>query len=301
MTNGRASGDPVVSVIIPHRDTPESLDGCLASLAAQEVGFAFEIIVVDSSSLAPCGIGGHPRLSLLTSPPNGPGPARNSAAAVARGEFLAFIDADCRVAPGWLASLVETFRVRPDADLLGGRIETRPVDGSDWTPEGLFDMVFSYKQAFFVRRRGFSVTANLAVRAGVFREVGGFAGVDILEDLEWCQRAGELGFRIVYAPEMLVFHEPRPLRELKGRWVRQVHQEYHTYVAGRGAYRNFAWIARVVVFTPAAFAYLMLHPSIGLRDKLRTLPVVWRVRAARVSAMVGLAFNPKRTRPPWNG
>lgn len=298
----RQASNPLVSVIIPHRDTPDSLERCLASLIVHQVSVPFEIIVADSSAAPLSGLALDPRVRVLPLPANGPGPARNAAVAAARGDYLAFIDADCCVAPEWVDRVAEAFATRPDADLLGGRIETRAADGEGWTTSGVYDQVFSYKQERFVRRLRFAVTANLAVRASVFAQVGGFAGVDILEDLEWCQRAAKLGFRIDYAEEMLVYHQARPLPELKARWRRQVHQEYHTHVASRrGRWSYLGLIAKVAVVTPAALAYIMLYPRYGFWDRLRTLPVVWQVRATRVAAMVRLALDPQRSRPPWNG
>jgi GT2 family glycosyltransferase len=292
----------LVSVIIPHRDTPAALERCLRSLLDQKAASPFEIIVADSSAKPLAGLACDPRVQVLSLPPNGPGPARNAAVAAARGAYLAFIDADCHVPPDWVDSVRSAFESRPDADLLGGRIETRATDGDGCTTSGVYDQVFSYKQHRFVRKLRFAVTANLAVRADVFAQVGGFAGVDILEDLDWCQRAARLGHRIEYADEMLVFHAPRSLPELVGRWRRQVHQEYHTHAAAnRGRWSYMVLIGKVVVATPAALVYLMLYPGCALSDRLRTVPVVWEVRAARVAAMVRLARNPGSPRPPWNG
>ena len=46
----------------------------------------------------------------------------NKGAAVAKGEFLLFLNNDTHVLPHWLDELVETFKVVPEAGLVGAKL-----------------------------------------------------------------------------------------------------------------------------------------------------------------------------------
>src|SRR4051794_19726519 len=106
---------PFFSVIIPTRDRPEQLVACLRSLGALAYPRdRFEVIVVDDGSttaLEPI-VGrsrGELHLALLKQSNAGPAAARNTGAAHAKGEFLAFIDDDCSPASDWLQALAARF------------------------------------------------------------------------------------------------------------------------------------------------------------------------------------------------
>jgi glycosyltransferase involved in cell wall biosynthesis len=101
---------PEISVIVPVWNVADCVAACIASLRAQD--FAnFEAIVVDDGStddsraIARAAIGNDPRFTLLTQPNRGLSGARNTGLAQAQGNWIAFLDSDDRVAPGWLARL----------------------------------------------------------------------------------------------------------------------------------------------------------------------------------------------------
>ncbi|MCX8508750.1 MAG: glycosyltransferase family A protein, partial [Rhodobacteraceae bacterium] len=99
----------MISVIVPHFNQPDYLDRCLASLLPQASGA--EIIVVDNGSTVrpePV-VARYPGVILLEERTQGPGPARSHGARSAKGDLLAFIDADCVADPGWLAAIGRAF------------------------------------------------------------------------------------------------------------------------------------------------------------------------------------------------
>lgn len=113
---------PEISVIVPSYNSARTIGPCLESLLAQQTEAAYEIIVVDSSSddtrerIAAFA----PRVALVHSPKRlFPGPARNLGIGRARGNLIAFTDADCVVAPDWLEQ-IRRAHLRHDA--VGGRI-----------------------------------------------------------------------------------------------------------------------------------------------------------------------------------
>src|SRR4051794_9191572 len=90
---------PRVSVVVPIYNVEPSLPACLQSIADQTFG-DLEVIVVDdgstdgSAAIAAEFAARDPRFRVVSQPNGGLGNARNNGAAVAAGEFLAFVDSD---------------------------------------------------------------------------------------------------------------------------------------------------------------------------------------------------------------
>src|SRR6185295_3045740 len=98
----------MISIIVPHLNQPAQLRRCITALWAQrQPKQQVEIIVVDNGSKAmPNEIcSDFPGIFLLCERTPGPGPARNLGVSHAKGDILAFIDADCVAHPGWLSAI----------------------------------------------------------------------------------------------------------------------------------------------------------------------------------------------------
>ncbi len=105
----------LISVIIPHLNQEAYLTLGLEALHAQRaITSKIEIIVVDNGSarLPSTVCSAWPDVRLVSESIPGPGPARNRGIREARGDILAFIDADCRADPGWLAAIEAAFADR---------------------------------------------------------------------------------------------------------------------------------------------------------------------------------------------
>ena len=108
---------PRLTVLMPSWNAASSIERALASVL-DERGIPLECLVVDDGStdgtaeVVQRAADRDPRVVLLRLPANGGvSNARNRGLAVARGEWLAFLDADDRMLPGGLAALM-----RPTAD-----------------------------------------------------------------------------------------------------------------------------------------------------------------------------------------
>ncbi|MCB1866802.1 MAG: glycosyltransferase family 2 protein [Chromatiales bacterium] len=115
----RTGSAPVVSVIVPVHNAGVLLNDALNSIFAQRDAPAFEVIVVDDRSDDPATLGvlsdlADARVRVIQSDQRpGPAGARNAGIAQARGEWLAFLDADDR----WpQASLAQRFQVAQGFD-----------------------------------------------------------------------------------------------------------------------------------------------------------------------------------------
>lgn len=157
---------PLISVVVPARDAAATLPATLAALAAQEEAPPHEVIVVDNGSrdttAALARAAGFTVVGLRRG--EGPGTARDAGVAAARAPALAFTDADCEPAPGWLRAGLGALEA---ADLVQGRVE----------PAGPVPPF--HRTLTVTRATGLFEAANLFVRRAAHARAGGFgAGLE---------------------------------------------------------------------------------------------------------------------------
>ncbi|MGB8859843.1 MAG: glycosyltransferase family A protein [Ilumatobacteraceae bacterium] len=108
---------PVLSVVIPVRNRPEAV--CLAANSVlAHAGSNIEVVVVDDGStddtLAAVERIKDSRLRAVSIPASGVSVARNEGVAAARAAFIAFLDSDDYVLPGWVDAMVGAAQSRLD-------------------------------------------------------------------------------------------------------------------------------------------------------------------------------------------
>lgn len=147
--------------------------------------------------------------------------ARNAGIRAAKGEIIAFTDADCRPRPEWLASLIKPF-TNPDVGLVAGEIAAlagnslleRYADRKD---------VLSQKHTLAHTFCPYGQTANLAVRREILTEVGLFRPyLTTGGDADFCWRIlRSTDWQLEFAANAVVEHRHRStLRQLAGQWRR---------------------------------------------------------------------------------
>lgn len=158
--------------------------------------------------------------------------ARNKGLSLATHEVLAFTDADCVVSPDWVRTGVKALE---NAELAGGKIAF--LYSKTPAAAELFDSLHHMQNEDLIKRHGGSATANLFTKASVFKAVGPFReDVRSGGDMMWTRKAATSGFRLVYAPEVVVHHPTRKLGELLGKAFRLGTGTYRIEkVNGRGA------------------------------------------------------------------
>ena len=205
---------PFFSIIVPSYNRPRRLAACLAALARIDYpGYRFEVVVVDDGSeLPPADIVASFRdrlnIKLLTQPHSGPAAARTNGAAHATGEILVFTDDDCAPSHNWLRALSARFDQHPDCGVGGRTVNALPDNIYSTASQLIIDYLYAHYNAD-PDRAGFLATNNLALPADRFRSIGGLDTTFPLaaaEDREFCDRWIQYGFRLIYAPEVLVFH-----------------------------------------------------------------------------------------------
>jgi glycosyltransferase involved in cell wall biosynthesis len=295
MEQPATTGDPVISVVIPHLNTPDSLARCLASVMAQALPAGpFEVIVVDNGSrpLPEAVVAGFAGVRLLVEPAPGPGLARNAGVAAARAPLLAFIDADCVACPGWLAAAHAAAAL---GEVAGGEVSIETANPAQLTGIEAYESVFGFRQRMYITQRQFSVTANMAMPRAAFAAVGPFGGIDIAEDLDWGRRAHRLGRSVVYRPAMQVLHPPRPdLPALERKFDRLMNHDWHAHVASRRPL--WRWQARALALGVSPLIdglRLLVSPRVsGLANRLRGISTLVTIRWYRCRRMLLLAANP---------
>jgi glycosyltransferase involved in cell wall biosynthesis len=204
---------PLISFIIPVRDDPQALRRCLSSLQrAASSAPPVEIIVVDNGAGAECQHAATAAgAQVLAGAWGRVADLRNQGAAVARGEILAFVDADHEVDAGWIAAAIETLQ-QPGIVAAGA-----PYDaprGGTWV-QAQYDRL--RRHSLDLREAEWLGSGNLAVRRDAFDAIGGFdARLETCEDVDFCQRLRTGGGRILCDPRMRSTHhgDPSTLAEL---------------------------------------------------------------------------------------
>lgn len=199
---------PYISVIIPARDAAQTIAACLhAVLNQNHVEGSYEVILVDDGSRdQTAAIGERMGVKVVLQENAGPAAARNAGAAVARGEILAFTDADCRPAPNWLAELVRPF----DDHVVVGVKGAYRTDQRGLVPRFVQgEYSFKYRRLASLPQIDFIDTYSAAYRRAVFLANGGFDAafpVPSVEDQELSFRLARKGYKMVFAPEAVVYH-----------------------------------------------------------------------------------------------
>jgi len=209
-----------LSVIIPVYNDLDHLILCLEAISRQvDREDSVEILVVDNGSEQDIreGVAGIPHVLVLQEPKPGPYAARNRAIREARGEILAFTDADCIPHRDWVKGGCEYLTSHQNVDLVAGRVKVVPADAKRPTAAEVYEMLNAFPQETYVTKHRFGVTANLFVRKAVFDKVGPFLdSVMSGGDWEFGRRATAAGFSLVYAPSAVVEHPARHTLRLRG-------------------------------------------------------------------------------------
>jgi GT2 family glycosyltransferase len=211
------------SIILVNYNGGQQVLECLRSLQAErEEGR--EIIVVDNASLdgSPRRIQeAFPHVKLIRSAANlGFGGGSNLGARYAGGHYLAFLNPDTLVEPGWLEALRRALEANPETGmataciLLRGRQGVINTCGNDVHLSGLTLCrgMGQPRQAYASPAEVGAVSgAAFLVRRELFEELGGFDASFFLymEDTDLSLRVRLAGWRIVYVPQAVVHHDYR--------------------------------------------------------------------------------------------
>lgn len=281
---------------------PAALERCLGSVKSQKIDHGtFEIIVVDNNSARfPADIAErHPDVRFLSEPRPGPGLARNTGAAAARAPRLAFIDADCTAAPGWLQAALDALDQGPAETVVGGDVRIAFLDPQHLSGIEAYEAVFAYRQRMYIEKMGFSGTGNLAMTTETLARVGPFGGIEIAEDKDWGNRATARGYRIRYVERMRIYHPGRTsFAELQRKWQRHIAHDLADLKRDGGSLLRWRlYCLALVASIPVDAVRLLLSPRLDgrsnrLTNRARGIAVLARLRLWRALAGLSAASAP---------
>ncbi|QDY71568.1 glycosyltransferase family 2 protein [Qingshengfaniella alkalisoli] len=279
-----------LAVIIPHYNDLDRLRTCLEHLHPQ-LSTDVECVVVDNGSDDDIDglMSSYPDLRLVVEPQKGAAAARNRGVRETTAPLLTFLDCDCKPAPDWISCGRE---VAARGDLVGGRVDTFDETPAPRSGAEAFETVFAFHQRDYVKRKGFSVTANLLTPRSVFEAVGPFRN-EVAEDVDWCHRATALGHKLVYADEWRVAHPTRQdWAALRKKWRRTTNERFQ--LAGTGFVARLKWSAMALVVLASGPAHLPKvwgSRRLSTREKYRGSLTLLRIRSTRAIWMVTQALT----------
>jgi GT2 family glycosyltransferase len=288
------------SGVVPTYDRPAQLAACVAALERMETpGGVLEIVVVNDGGAPPppeltsraSRAGDACELRIIDQRNAGPAAARNTGAAAARGEYVAFTDDDCLPEPGWLTAFDAALRQTPHA-LAGGRT-INAIAGNLYAEasQQLADFVAAYFDGGAGGR--FFTSNNIALARETFLAIGGFdtrfpssAG----EDRELCDRWSAQGRASVSVPEAVVRHAHVLTAR---RFLRQ----HFAYGRGAAAFRRVRAESGRPVRVDTAFYLRSLSYPFGRALGARAPLVALLVAVAHAAYAAGLLWESTRGGP----
>ncbi len=254
---------PKVSIIVPvgdavrdkrHKTLKEDLEECIEHCLKLDYP-NYEIIILpdEETGFKKKGVKFHPTGKVP------PSKKRDIGAGIAKGEILAFIDDDAYPRKDWLKNSVKYFEDEKVA-AVGGPGVTPENDGDKEKASGyVYSSWFGGSPSMryrYIPTKEREVddyaTCNLLVRKNIFQKVGGFdtkywPG----EDTKLClDITKKLGKKMIYAPDVLVYHHRRPLFKKHLNQIR-------SYGIHRGFFaRKFPETSfRLIYFLPTIFVF----------------------------------------------
>jgi glycosyltransferase involved in cell wall biosynthesis len=190
---------PQISVIIPIYNNALYIQEAITSVLSQGIE-KLEIIIIDDGSTDDFEekIKGfnNPRIRLIKQINSGAAAARNNGIKNAKGEFLAFLDADDIWAPNKLKLQLEVLINREDINMVYGQVK----EFYDSSILGYDDLQKNAKT--FV---GYTQSALLISKKD-FHSVGDFQSKwKVAEFIDWYDRAKYVGLSEFLLPDMLMF------------------------------------------------------------------------------------------------
>jgi glycosyltransferase involved in cell wall biosynthesis len=215
-----AHAAPAISCVIPAYNAAAYLGEAIESVLGQTLPPRRVVVVDDGSTDGTADVAARygPRVLVLRQANEGRASACNVGLEAARGDFVAFLDADDLWHPQKLERQVERFRQGPELGYCLTLIQNFVSPELAGRADGL-------DPALFQPRPGF-VLPTLLARRGLFDQVGGFRPeLRHAHDTDWFLRARASGATVAMLPEVLVRRRLH-LQNLSQRDALASHREY---------------------------------------------------------------------------
>jgi GT2 family glycosyltransferase len=296
LTDSREEPSTDLSVVVVNWNTRERLHACLASLENYLSGVTHEVIVVDNASSdgSPDMVEEQfPAVRLIRNEDNvGFGRANNQAMRVAQGKWFLLLNSDTELFDDSVADLFDA--IRDEQDIGVAHCSLRFPDGRQQFSTYRFpSLKLALLEDLGLYKFMSDERAGKALLAGYWdydeeRDVDWVAGAFMLmpravfdatngfderlfmygEDLEWCQRIRDHGWRIRFFPQASVTHFDHTSSDI--RWGDKrvalcLMRQRDIYEERNGSARTFALMGIRVIGATLRTAYYMVRSHVGPR------------------------------------
>ncbi len=212
------TNEPLVSIIVPVKNEAKLLANFLKSV--KQLNYPqekIEVIIADGRSTDNTkAVAFKYGAKVVDNPKQTVGPGRNIAYKIAKGELIAFSDADCLVDKDWLENSLKYFS---DSKIAG-------VGGPNFTPKN--EPAFAQAVGFFLSQAVFSAGSIHGRNLPYIKEVKSLPGCNAIyrkkvldqvmpineslltcDDTEMNQKILDLGYRLLSVPDVFVWHYRR--------------------------------------------------------------------------------------------
>jgi hypothetical protein len=218
----------LLSLVVPTEGRADAIDALIASVQAAwrchaqtmhalgRLDELVELLFVDSTipALDPDRIAGWDAswMHVRRGTPN-VRQKRNQGVSEARGQWIAFVDSDCLVSPGYIGAILAAIE-RGQARAFAGRVEFRGSENAVWRIVAASHLVSPETQTAGTGEVAWCATANLIIERRLFETLGGFdqslpfrLGGD---DVDLGLRLQRTGNALRVLPDALVVHPKAP-------------------------------------------------------------------------------------------
>lgn len=232
------------SVVIPHYNNLNRLKHCLAALYAQnDRPEKLEVIVVDNASTVDLSSlqQAYPQVKWLSeSSMQSPYPCRNKGIQHAKGELIILLDSNCEPLTNFFS--VGIASLNKNCDICGGQLNLLHSK----SPVSRFDVLYS---ALRPTHEGITSLPGgvLFVKREVLAKTGLFLPrVRSLGDIEWTNRAHQLGFKLGITAQPVASYNTKEWRAFCKKMIRLGRGKKEIYVHGGGSLWDLRWCFRIL-------------------------------------------------------
>lgn len=297
----------ILSIIICSYNRASYISDALTSLYRQTAGLnEFEVIIVDNNSTDNTKeifaewrqSNANGLFTFINETKQGASFARNTGAAIAKGQWVCFMDDDAVATPNYVENILKHIQNKPDGVGFGGRIIPKYIPSEPkWMSYYVSSLVgnFNYAPIACAFENGkYPLESNMIVKKSVYDKIGGF-NVNLPGVVGTLRIGGEgkelfykiltLGHIIYYDPTICIHHVVE---------VKKLTSEYMYRVAsgiGRGEKTRTLEISKAVYLMKVLEYFLKLGAAIVLGIKyifLGTPAKSWPVIQFRIDAIKGL-------------
>ena len=296
-----------LSIIICSYNRASYISDALTSLYNQSSELDnFEVIIVDNNSTDNTKevyaiwrqTNTNGQFTFISETQQGASFARNTGAAIAKGEWVCFMDDDAVATPNYVENILKHIQNKPDAVGFGGRIIPKYIPSEPkWMSYYVSSLVgnFDYAPIACAFENGkYPLESNMIVKKSVYDKIGGF-NVNLPGVVGTLRIGGEgkelfykilaLGHIIYYDPAICVHHVVE---------VKKLTSEYMYRVAsgiGRGEKTRTLAISKAAYLIKVLEYFLKLGAAVilGFKYALQFTPSkIWPIIKFRIDALKGL-------------